>query len=124
MLSMNSTDLEHAYLTDHGLRVDLAHVVTRVVPLNVRDMQLPGVVSVVANRHPIHFVIFKWITAFPFETDSYSFFLYIYKLIFLHTEDVQLPGVVSVVANLHLIYLDIDCPYPKVLILYIKNFIS
>ena len=57
MLSVNSTDLEHAYLTDHGLRVDLAHVVTGVVPLHVGDVQLPGVVSVVTNRHPIHFDI-------------------------------------------------------------------
>ena len=113
MLSMNSTDLEHAYLTDHGLRVDLAHVVTRVVPLNVRDMQLPGVVSVVANRHPIHFIINKWKTAFPFVNGSYYLFLYIYKLIILHTEDVQFPGVVSV-SVLYLIHLDIDFPYPKV----------
>ena len=43
--------LQHPDLADHGLRVDLAHVVAAVVALHVLDVQLPGVVAVVGDGH-------------------------------------------------------------------------
>ena len=43
--------LQHADLADHGLGVDLAHVVARVIALDVLDVQLPGVVAVVGHGH-------------------------------------------------------------------------
>ena len=46
------THLKHPDLTDHGLGVDLTHVVTRVIPLHVPDVQLPSVDSVMRHRHP------------------------------------------------------------------------
>ena len=44
--------LQHANLTDHGLCVDLAHVVARVITLDIPDVQLPGVVPIVGHSHP------------------------------------------------------------------------
>ena len=41
------THLEHPDLADHGLRVYLTHVVARVIPLYVPDVQFPGVDPVV-----------------------------------------------------------------------------
>ena len=41
------THLEHPDLADHGLSVYLTHVVARVIPLHVPDVQLPGVDPVV-----------------------------------------------------------------------------
>ena len=43
--------LQHPDLADHGLRVDLTHVVAAVVALHVLDVQLPGVVAVVGDGH-------------------------------------------------------------------------
>ena len=44
--------LQHANLADHGLCVDLAHVVARVITLDIPDVQLPGVVPIVRHSHP------------------------------------------------------------------------
>ena len=41
------THLKHPDLADHGLGVDLTHVVARVIPLHVPDVQLPSVDPVV-----------------------------------------------------------------------------
>lgn len=42
-----------AHLTAHGIGVDLAHVSTGIVLLNVRHVQLPRVVSVVRDGQPV-----------------------------------------------------------------------
>ena len=49
---LHITHLEHPDLADHGLSVDLAHVVARVIPLHVPDVQLPGVDPVMRHGHP------------------------------------------------------------------------
>ena len=41
------THLKHPDLADHGLGVDLTHVVAGVIPLHVPDVQLPSVDPVV-----------------------------------------------------------------------------
>lgn len=40
------------HLVPHRIRVHLAHVTSGVVELDVRDVQLPGVVPVVRDREP------------------------------------------------------------------------
>ena len=44
--------LEHPDLADHGLGVDLTHVVARVIPLHVPDVELPRVDPIVGDGHP------------------------------------------------------------------------
>ena len=41
------THLKHPDLADHGLSVYLTHVVARVIPLHVPDVQLPSIDPVV-----------------------------------------------------------------------------